>query len=42
MRIYNFVIFFIAEEQLLKKEYISPDDVLRLNKATESKFLPTY
>ena len=28
----------IAEEELLKKDKISPDDVLKLNKITESKY----
>ena len=26
-----------SEEDLLKKEFVTPDDVLRLNKVTESK-----
>lgn len=28
----------ITEEELLKKDYVAPEDVLKLTKCTESKF----
>ena len=40
--IYNYFLFFfpgVTEEELLNKGVISPDDVLRLTKITESKYL---
>ena len=30
---------FITEEELLNKEHVSPDDVLKLNYVTESKYI---
>ena len=29
----------ISEEELLRKDTISPDDILRLNKVSESKYI---